>query len=93
MQSSSDMIWLFLLLFGHVEADVSPPCAFNPLCTCSRSDAHLGVVACVDIPLRKLPMHLNQSKISSLELENNELKSVEPYLLSGTGKFFFLTSA
>lgn len=70
-----------------VVADVTyPPCVFNPLCQCSRSDAHLAVVVCNGVPLAKLPTYLNRSKINNLQISDNGLRKIDEYFLSGSGK-------
>lgn len=85
------MILVFVVLafasaVGANELSAHPPCVFNPLCTCSRSDNNLGDVTCQGIPLAKLPSYLNRSKINSLRLNNNGLKKIDPHFLSGTGE-------
>ncbi|XP_065350105.1 chaoptin [Cloeon dipterum] len=64
-----------------------PPCAFNPLCTCSKAVPDLGIVSCRDVPLARLPPSLNSSKIFILRLENNGLRWIEPQLLQSTGLY------
>ncbi|XP_069668870.1 chaoptin isoform X2 [Periplaneta americana] len=64
-----------------------PPCVFNPLCSCSKSVPDLGLVFCRDVPLPRLPPPINSSKVFMLHLENNGLRSIEPYFLQGTGLY------
>lgn len=81
------MIFL-LIVFPLISVRVAvshPSCVFNPMCTCSRSDANLGIVTCTNVPLSKIPVYVNRSKINSFHLENNDLKMIEPQFLSGTG--------
>jgi hypothetical protein len=83
---------LALMKFGScllmlVGAAPYPPCVFNPLCSCSKSLPDLGLVFCQDVPLLRLPAPLNSSKVFMLHLENNGLRSVEPYFLQGTGRW------
>lgn len=80
------VVLAFTSAIGAIELSAHPPCVFNPLCTCSRSDSNLGDVTCQDVPLAKLPSYLNRSKINSLRLSNNGLKKIDSHFLSGTGK-------
>lgn len=67
-----------------------PPCFFNPLCTCSKVVPDLGHVTCRDVPLARIPRHINNSRVYILELENNGLRHVEPYFLEGTSEYLNL---
>lgn len=85
-----EMILTLLILTKilYVGADtLHPSCYFNPLCTCSRVVPNLGVVSCVNVPLPRIPLYVNRSKINSFDLENNGLKAIEPQFLSGTGMY------
>lgn len=62
------------------------PCFFNPLCTCSKSVPDLGIVRCRDVPLPRAPPPLNASKVYSLHLDNNGLRSLDAHFLTGTGR-------
>lgn len=42
-----------------------------------------------NVPLTKLPVALNSSKLFILRLENNGLRWIEPQLLQNTGKLRF----
>ncbi|XP_059479026.1 chaoptin [Neocloeon triangulifer] len=64
-----------------------PPCAFNPLCTCSKTVPDLGIVSCRDVPLARVPLSLNSSRVFILRLENNGLRWIEPQLLQNTGLY------
>ncbi|KAK7590207.1 hypothetical protein V9T40_001820 [Parthenolecanium corni] len=79
------VVLAFTSAIGAIDLSAHPPCVFNPLCTCSRSDSNLGDVTCQGVPLAKLPSYLNRSKINSLRLSNNGLKKIDSHFLSGTG--------
>lgn len=64
------------------------PCTFNPLCSCTKSYDSLGEVHCVDVYFPRIPPAINRSRLSTLYLRNNDLDSIEPYILANTGKFF-----
>jgi len=70
-----------------------PPCTFNPLCSCthqSYSYDSLGEVQCVDVYFPRIPQAINQSRLTTLHLKNNNLDSIEPFFLVNTGKSFDL---
>jgi hypothetical protein len=79
------MIW-FSLVGAASDMARYPPCVFNPLCSCSKSVPDLGLVFCRDVPLSRLPPPINRSKVYILHVENNGLRSIEPYFLQGTGE-------
>jgi hypothetical protein len=62
-----------------------PPCFFNPLCTCSKAIPDLGIVACYNVPLARIPQPINSSKVFMLQLENNGLRFLQPHYLTNTG--------
>lgn len=62
------------------------PCAFNPLCSCTKSYDNLGEVNCVDVYFPRIPPALNRSRLSTLHLRNNDLHNIEPYFLANSGK-------
>lgn len=64
-----------------------PPCFFNPLCTCSKAVPDLGIVSCKNVPLPRIPPHINSSKVYMLSLENNGMSFIEPHFLEGTGLY------
>lgn len=64
------------------------PCAFNPMCSCTKSYDSLGEVHCVDVYFPRVPPAINRSRLSTLHLRNNDLGSIEPYFLVNTGKSF-----
>lgn len=63
-----------------------PPCLFNSLCSCSKSIPDLGIVRCEDVHLPRIPETVNISKVFVLHLENNHLRTIEPYFLQATGR-------
>ncbi|XP_063227150.1 chaoptin [Bacillus rossius redtenbacheri] len=81
------MVWVSLAHGREVEQVQYPPCVFNPLCSCSKAVPDLGIVVCQDVPLARIPPQLNSSKIFMLHLENNNLRSIEPYFLQATGLY------
>lgn len=40
-----------------------PPCAFSPMCTCSKTGASLGIVQCQNAPFPAIPKLVNSSKV------------------------------
>jgi hypothetical protein len=80
------MLW-FSLVRATTDTVSYPPCMFNPLCSCSKSVPDLGIVICHDVPLPRLPPPINSSKVFMLRLQNNGLRSIEPYFLRGTGEW------
>jgi len=62
-----------------------PPCFFNPLCTCSKAIPDLGIVACHNVPMPRIPQQINSSKVFMLQLENNGLRFLQPQYLMNTG--------
>lgn len=62
-----------------------PPCFFNPLCTCSKAIPELGIVACYNVPMPRIPQLINSSKVFILQLENNGLRFLQPKYLMNTG--------
>ncbi|XP_014217165.1 chaoptin-like isoform X2 [Copidosoma floridanum] len=64
-----------------------PPCFFNPLCTCSKVIPDLGIVTCYNVPMPRIPYHINSSKVFMLQLENNGLRSIQPHFLMNTGLY------
>ncbi|XP_036140371.1 chaoptin isoform X2 [Monomorium pharaonis] len=64
-----------------------PPCFFNPLCTCSKAIPDLGIVACYNVPMPRIPQPINSSKVFMLQLENNGLRFLQPRYLMNTGLY------
>ncbi|XP_013100006.1 chaoptin isoform X1 [Stomoxys calcitrans] len=86
------MIWMSLArasLYNHREMEEMryPPCAYNSLCTCSKSSTDLGIVHCKNVPFPALPRMVNQSKVFMLHMENTGLREIEPYFLQSTGMY------
>ncbi|XP_065202948.1 chaoptin-like [Planococcus citri] len=79
------LIIFMKILFVGADDISHPSCNFNPLCTCSQAVSNLGIVSCINVPLPRIPIYMNRSKINSFHLENNGLKAIEPYFMSGTG--------
>lgn len=84
------VITLLLMMWASVarmhELPVQyPPCIFNPLCTCSKAIPDLGIVACYNVPMPRIPEPINSSKVFILQLENNGLIFLQPQYLMNTG--------
>ncbi|XP_014471116.1 PREDICTED: chaoptin isoform X3 [Dinoponera quadriceps] len=86
------IVTLLLMLWASVarmhELPVQyPPCFFNPLCTCSKAIPDLGIVACYNVPMPRIPQPINSSKVFMLQLENNGLRFLQPQYLINTGLY------
>ncbi|KAG7188011.1 hypothetical protein KM043_017654 [Ampulex compressa] len=86
------IITILLMLWASVarmhELPVQyPPCFFNPLCTCSKAIPDLGIVACYNVPMPRIPQPINSSKVFMLQLENNGLRFLQPQFLINTGLY------
>uniref|UniRef100_A0A1Q3FSG3 Putative conserved secreted protein n=1 Tax=Culex tarsalis TaxID=7177 RepID=A0A1Q3FSG3_CULTA len=83
------MIMIWASLSGAREIDVSqhPPCAFNALCTCSKSAPDLGVVECRRVHFPAIPKVINSSKLFMLRMDDTGLREVEPYFFQATGLY------
>lgn len=79
------MIWISITESKDIEMVRYPPCYFNSLCSCSKSEPDLGIVSCQDVHLPKIPYTVNVSKVFMLHLHNNELRTIEPFFLQSTG--------
>ncbi|CAH1974718.1 unnamed protein product [Acanthoscelides obtectus] len=86
------MIWVSLIESRELDSAHYPPCFFNPLCTCSKSVPDLGVVRCLDVHLPRIPETVNISKVFMLHLEDNELRTIEPFFLQSTGLYKIIIS-
>ncbi|CAH1114704.1 unnamed protein product [Psylliodes chrysocephalus] len=86
------MIWISLSEARELELVNYPPCFFNPLCSCSKSVPDLGIVKCQDVHLPRIPETVNTSKVFMLHLENNEMRTLEPYFLQSTGLYKIVLS-
>lgn len=60
------MIWVSIAegSMREIEQIKYPPCTYNPLCTCSKSSADLGIVHCRNVPFPAIPKMINNSKVS-----------------------------
>ncbi|CAH1127122.1 unnamed protein product [Ceutorhynchus assimilis] len=81
------MIWISIVESKELESVRDPPCFFNPLCTCSKAVPDLGIVTCRNVHLPRIPETVNISKAFKLHLENNRLRTLEPYFLQTTGLY------
>ncbi|GAB0092362.1 hypothetical protein DMENIID0001_073520 [Sergentomyia squamirostris] len=84
------LLWivLFVCVLGRdIDFPAYPPCAFNPLCTCSKGIPDLGIVQCRNVPFPAIPRMVNTSKVFMLHMENNELQRIEPYFFQATGLY------
>ncbi|XP_050498519.1 chaoptin isoform X1 [Diabrotica virgifera virgifera] len=86
------MIWISMIESKQVESVIYPPCFFNPLCSCSKSVPDLGIVRCQDVHLPRIPETVNTSKVFMLHMENNEMRTLEPYFLQSTGLYKIIIS-
>ncbi|XP_059621285.1 chaoptin [Phlebotomus argentipes] len=81
------ILWSVCCVFGKDLDVVYPPCALNPLCTCSKGVPDLGIVQCRNVPFPAIPRMVNTSKVFMLHMENNELHHIEPYFFQATGLY------
>lgn len=81
------MIWISMIESKEIDSVYHPPCFFNPLCSCSKSVPDLGIVKCQNVHLPRIPEAVNTSKVFTLHLENNGLRTLSPYFLQSTGNF------
>lgn len=79
------MMWASVVRMHELPVQY-PPCFFNPLCTCSKAIPDLGIVACYNVPMPRIPQPINSSKMFMLQLENNGLRFLQPQHLMNTGK-------
>nr|XP_023026888.1 chaoptin [Leptinotarsa decemlineata] len=86
------MMWISMLESKEIESVHYPPCFFNPLCSCSKSVPDLGIVRCQDVHLPRIPETVNISKVFMLHLENNKLRTLEPFFLQSTGLYKIIIS-
>lgn len=78
------MMWASMVRMHELPVQY-PPCYFNPLCTCSKAIPDLGIVACYNVPMPRIPQPMNSSKVFMLQLENNGLRFLQPQYLMNTG--------
>ncbi|KAG5872237.1 hypothetical protein JTB14_026479 [Gonioctena quinquepunctata] len=86
------MMWVSMIESKETESVHYPPCFFNPLCSCSKSVPDLGIVRCQDVHLPRIPETVNISKVFMLHLENNKLRTLEPFFLQSTGLYKIIIS-
>ncbi|XP_030758115.1 chaoptin [Sitophilus oryzae] len=86
------MIWVSYVESKEQESVKYPPCFFNPLCSCSKAVPDLGIVQCKDVHLSRIPETVNVSKAFMLHLENNGLRTLEPFFLQSTGLYKIVIS-
>lgn len=79
------ILWSVYVYGKDIELSSYPPCAFNPLCTCSKGIPDLGIVQCKNVAFPAIPRMINTSKVFMLHMENNELQRLEPYFFQATG--------
>lgn len=77
------MMWASVVRMHKLSVQY-PPCFFNPLCTCSKAIPDLGIVACYNVPMPRIPQPINSSKMFMLQLENNGLRFLQPQYLMNT---------
>ncbi|CAL1688585.1 unnamed protein product [Lasius platythorax] len=80
------MMWASVVRMHELPVQY-PPCFFNPLCTCSKAIPDLGIVACYDVPMPRIPQPINSSKMFMLQLGNNGLKFLQPQYLMNTSLY------
>ncbi|XP_050075895.1 chaoptin [Anopheles maculipalpis] len=81
------MIWASLARAREIDTQSHPPCAFNPLCSCSKSAPDLGIVNCRDVLFPAVPKIINSSKLFMLTMDRTGLRELEPYFLQSTGLY------
>lgn len=86
------MIWISIVESKETGLVRYPPCYFNSLCSCSKSEPDLGIVSCHDVHLPKIPDSVNISKVFMLHLHNNHLRSIQPFFLQSTGLYKIVIS-
>lgn len=82
------MMWASLARMHELPVQY-PPCFFNPLCTCSKAIPDLGIVTCYNVPMPRIPLPINSSKVFMLQLENNGLMFLQPQFLMNTGTYIY----
>uniref|UniRef100_A0A182M164 LRRCT domain-containing protein n=1 Tax=Anopheles culicifacies TaxID=139723 RepID=A0A182M164_9DIPT len=81
------MIWASLARAREIDSYSHPPCAFNPLCSCSKSAPDLGIVNCRKVLFPAVPKVINSSKLFMLTMDSTGLRELEPYFLQSTGLY------
>ncbi|XP_029169466.1 LOW QUALITY PROTEIN: chaoptin [Nylanderia fulva] len=80
------MMWASVVRMHELPVQY-PPCFFNLLCTCSKAIPDLGIVACYNVPMPRIPQPINSSKMFMLQLENNGLRFLQPQYLMNTSLY------
>lgn len=80
------MIWISFIESREIDSTHYPPCLFNAQCSCSKSMPDLGIVKCQNVHLPRIPDTVNISKVFMLHMENNQMRTIDPYFLQATGK-------
>ncbi|CAH1176590.1 unnamed protein product [Phaedon cochleariae] len=86
------MMWISMIETKETESVQYPPCFFNSLCSCSKSIPDLGIVRCQNVHLPRIPETVNISKVFMLHLENNQLRTIDPFFLQSTGLYKIVIS-
>ncbi|ETN67288.1 chaoptin [Anopheles darlingi] len=82
------MVWASMARARELDAPSGhPPCAFNALCSCSKSAPDLGIVRCHDVLFPAVPKMINTSKLYSLTMDGTGLRVLEPHFLQATGLY------
>ncbi|XP_052868495.1 chaoptin [Anopheles cruzii] len=81
------MVWASLARARVIDTTGHPPCAFNALCSCSKSAPDLGVVNCRNVLLPTVPKVVNSSKLFMLTMDRTGLRELKPYFLQATGLY------
>ncbi|XP_055618814.1 chaoptin [Toxorhynchites rutilus septentrionalis] len=81
------MIWASLVETREFDVSRHPPCAFNALCTCSKTAPDLGVVDCRHVSFPAIPRVINNSKLFMLHMDDTGLLDIEPYFFQATGLY------
>lgn len=79
------MIWISYIESKEIDTARYPPCLFNALCSCSKSVPDLGIVKCENVHLPRIPDNVNTSKVFMLKMDNNQMRTIDPYFLQATG--------
>ncbi|XP_050098956.1 chaoptin isoform X2 [Anopheles aquasalis] len=81
------MVWASMARARELDPSGHPPCAFNALCSCSKSAPDLGIVRCHGVLFPAVPKMINTSKLYSLTMDGTGLRVLEPHFLQATGLY------
>uniref|UniRef100_A0A182FJ01 Chaoptin n=1 Tax=Anopheles albimanus TaxID=7167 RepID=A0A182FJ01_ANOAL len=81
------MVWASMARARELDPSGHPPCAFNALCSCSKSAPDLGIVRCHEVLFPAVPKMINTSKLYSLTMDGTGLRVLEPHFLQATGLY------